>query len=230
MPSGGCRRRGRPRVLQQLEVQSGALKLTRTLRRVPDVRRNVDTYGTEVERAEFTRLAAQYERYAAMNDARGLEWVNAAMLTVNWTVVKEQMPYRRHSPRELESPTERFVNKEQAEKALGDAQTAEQCSDLAELRRAVQRAWRLQQPDQAAPAGPCGRPLRERWRIGPKKATWPFVQKNVRSVMRDNCVAMRPGRRRCRGPAPRCGRRRRGIPCDKRSPGTGGVRTSCARS
>ena len=134
---------------EQLGVGSAAPTLGRKLRwQVPYVERIVRTHGIESEQREFEKLQSQYLRYSEADDARGLKWVHRQLWALHGVVVSDQMWYWRDILEQLKSPGRRFLNQDEAMKAVGEADAANTRGDLAALRSACNRAWAMQPGDQ----------------------------------------------------------------------------------
>jgi hypothetical protein len=154
----------RMRLLQleeQLNIETGSNTLATELRwYMPYAERVIGAHGTQTEVLEFEKLSAQYTRYTATNDKRGLRWVRDRARQMHRDVVHDQMPFWQGVLQNLKAPWQRFVNRAQADAYLAEAETADARGDLAGLRNAVNKAWELRarssiesEMDQAAQSG-----------------------------------------------------------------------------
>lgn len=136
------------RMEEQLNIGSMALTLERKLRwQVRYVGRVTAVHGTASELAEFQKLESQYHRYLESGDARGLKWIYEQIWSLHYLIVKDQMWHWQNWLAELKSPASRFVNREEALKAIAEAEAANACGDLPALRSACNRALALRPND-----------------------------------------------------------------------------------
>jgi hypothetical protein len=138
--------------LSQIEEHLGVCAMETTLSRklrwqVPYVERMVQTHGTETAKRAFQRIGDQYQRYDEANDARGLKWIHEQIWKLFHVVVEEQIWFWENVLENLKSPSERFVNREEAARAIADGEKAQANRDLPGLRSACRRAWALQPKD-----------------------------------------------------------------------------------
>jgi molecular chaperone DnaK len=136
-------------VEEQLNIGSAAPTLMRKMRwQVPYIGRVIEMHGTEPEKTEFARLRGQYERYLESDDVRGIKWVQEQIWRLHNMVVDDQPWFWMSILATLKSPGTRFMNQEQAQRFIHDAENAQARGDLRALRDACNRAWVLQPPEQ----------------------------------------------------------------------------------
>jgi molecular chaperone DnaK len=148
------------RLEEQLNLAATSSIARRLRWQVPYIDRTVTNHGTDSDRALFARLRDQYDRYTEADDARGLTWVHGQIWAIHRNVVEDKLWYWQECLTNLKEPGRKFLNQEQAARAITDADAANARGDLPALRSAVRRGWALQPGDQvenameqAAPSG-----------------------------------------------------------------------------
>jgi molecular chaperone DnaK len=134
---------------EQLNIQPGSNTIATELRwAVPYVGRVVKSHGTSIDQEEFDKIADQYRRYSAANDARGLKWVQDRIWYAHRTIVEDQMWYWQNQLSQHQSPARKYLNRAQADQRLAEGEAASARGDLAGLRSAIRALWELRAPDQ----------------------------------------------------------------------------------
>jgi molecular chaperone DnaK len=135
---------------EQLEADGNSTPLSRKVwANARHVQRAVNQFGTEVDKAEITRLFAQLEKFTESRDARGLQWLDEQLGQLFWPLVHSQFWYWQGCFLYLKQPGRVFLNQQQARGRLDEGEKARQQGNLAVLRDIVVSLWQLQPPDEA---------------------------------------------------------------------------------
>jgi molecular chaperone DnaK len=108
----------------------------------------VDLYGTELDKAEFSRIQKQLEKYLIAQDVRGLKWVEQEIIPVWWRILQEKEWYWRNAFDLCKRVDRRYINQAEAQVWIARGEEARAQSNVTELRKCVCRLWELTAPDQ----------------------------------------------------------------------------------
>ena len=139
---------------EQLEIGSTTPTLSRRVKgNLRYAERIAFEHGTESEQKEFAKLQEQFDRYSEANDARGMKWVDEQIWELHGLIVEDKRWYWSNRLAALKSPGKRFLNRDEAAKAIQQAETAEERGDLSGLKSAVRRVWGMIPKDSLESAG-----------------------------------------------------------------------------
>ena len=136
---------------EQLNLDSTGSAIARKLRlELPYFEGVLNDHGTPAQQEEFVRLRGQLDRYLSADDARGLKWVYEQVQLLHMMVFEDKPFYWHNQLSGLRR--RRFINQDEAAKALAEGEAASRGSDLPAVKVAVRKLWKLLPRDQVQDA------------------------------------------------------------------------------